>query len=155
MDLDLIPHMVFARHLIDAAFGRSVRNQHPGLREGAWRPDIEKRAATARSHPEARILPVPAAIQVGSGGVRVVVNTGAAAIEIRSAVAAQKAHVVHQRVATGHPLHPDGAWIDAVGIDTDPDHDVGAALGRFDHGLGTADALKGPVRSSRSIWVAL
>ena len=118
-------------------------DQHARLRERARRPDIEERAAAAIRHPQAGILPVPTPIEVRVGGVRVVVRILAAAFDLRSAVAAQEAHVVHHRRGAGHPLRGDGARVDAAGVESDADDDVAAAFGRLDHRLGSADALEG------------
>ena len=89
-------------------------------------------------------------LQVGIGGVRVVVNQlpvvgsiGGGVIRIDGAVAAEEAHVVHHGIRAGHPLGGDGARIDAVGVEADAGDDVGSALGRFEQRLGTADALEG------------
>ena len=95
--LDFVANVVLARHLVDAPLGGSVGHQHAGLCERAGRPDVEECAAAAIRDPEAGILPVPAAIEVGVGGVRVVVRILTAALDARGAVPAQEAHVVHHR----------------------------------------------------------
>ena len=79
---------------------------------------------------------------------RVVVDILARAVDLRGAVAAQKADVVHHRILARHPLQRDRSCVDAVGVDTDSREDVGAALRRLDDGLRRPDALEGssPVR---------
>ena len=138
---------MFAGHLVDAPLGGGVGDQHAGLREGAGRPDVEESAAAAGGHPQAGILAVPAAGEVGIGGVGVVVGVLAGAVEFVGAVAAKEADVVHHGILAGHPFGGHGARVDSVGVEPDADHDVGAAFGRLDERLGSADALKrrGPV----------
>ena len=41
-----------------------------------------------------------------------------------------------------HPLGGDGAWIDAVGVEANPGHDVRATLRRLEQRFGFAYALK-------------
>ena len=67
------------------------------------------------------ILAIPAAFEVGVGGVRVVVDAPIAragfwigirsCVEVSSSVAAEEAHIVDERVCAGHPLERDGAGL--------------------------------------------
>src|ERR1700757_1196286 len=69
-----VADVVLAGKFVDSAAGGSVRNVEAGLGKSAGRPDVDECAATAVGDPEAWILGVPAAVDVGIGGVRVVVN---------------------------------------------------------------------------------
>ena len=141
VQLHLIANVVFARKLVDPALGRGVRDQHPGLRERARRPDVGEGSAAAVGHPQARILTVPPAVEIGIGRMRVVVDRRHAGH--RRAVPAQKTNIVHQRVLARHPLRAHGAAIDAVGVETDSGHDVRAALRSLQQRLRRARPLKG------------
>ena len=101
-----------------------VGDVEAGLGEAAWRPDVGEGAAAAVGDPEAGILAVPAAIDVGVGSVGVVVDGCEGDAGIVSAVAAEEADVVHQRVFAGHPLRADCAGVDAVGVEADAGDDV-------------------------------
>src|SRR6266481_7601212 len=68
-----VADVVFAGEFVDAAAGGSVRNVDACLGKSAGRPDVDERAATTIGYPKAGILGVPAAIDIGIGGVRVVV----------------------------------------------------------------------------------
>src|ERR1019366_2423743 len=86
-DLDFVADVVLAGHLVNAAFGLRVRDQHPGLGEGGGRPKIEERAAAPIDNPEAGVLAVPTAIGVGGGGVGGVIGVLARAVGLGRAVA--------------------------------------------------------------------
>ncbi len=86
---------------------------------------------------------VPAAMDVGIGGVGVVVGIDARAVGSVGAVAAEEAHVIHERVGTGLPECADSAVVDAVGVKADAGDDVVAAAGRFKQRHGRAGALEG------------
>ena len=82
-------------------------------------------------------------MDVGIGGVGVVVGVDARAIGSIGAVTAEEAHVVHQRVGAGLPERTDRAVVDAVGVEADAGDDVVAAFGRFNQRHGRAGALEG------------
>jgi hypothetical protein len=86
-------------------------------------------------NPKAGVLTFPSFAQVGVGGVVVVVGIGAAA------VAAEKAHIIDQRLLAGLPEDGDGARVDSAGEDADAAQDVVASGRGEDHGLGCADAF--------------
>ena len=140
--LHFVANVVFARHLVNAPLGGSVGHQHPRLCERAGRPDVEECAAAPVCDPEARILPVPAAIEIRVGRVRVVVRILTPALDARGAVTAQEAYVVHHRSGAGHPFRGHCPGVDAAGVEPDPDEYVAATLWRLDHRLGRAYCLE-------------
>ena len=94
-------------------------------------------------HPQARVLAVPAAVEVGVGRVGVVVRVLAPAVRPGRPVAAEEAHVVHHRRCAGHPLRGHRPRVDAVRVEPDADHDRRAALRRLEERLRRPDALEG------------
>src|SRR5580698_10209547 len=68
----LVANVMFARKLVDSSFCGSIRDVQAGLCEGAGRPEADERAST--SDPQAGVLSVPAAIQIGIGGVGIVID---------------------------------------------------------------------------------
>src|ERR1019366_2602432 len=144
---DLVAHVMLARHLVHASLGGGIGDKHARLREGAGGPDVDEPAAPTVGHPQAGILPIPAAVEVGVGSVVIVVDIFAAAVDFGSAVAAQEAHVIHHGILACHPFQRDSPGVDAVGVDADSRKDVGVPLGRLDDRYGTAGALEsgGPV----------
>ena len=143
LELDLVADVVLARELVDAPAGLGVRHPQPRLREGTRGPEVEERAAATVRDPQARVLAVPAAREVGIGRVRVVVRVLALAVEPVRPVAAQEADVVHHRARTRHPPGRHRAGVDAVRVEPDADHDRGPVLRRLEQRLGRAGSLEG------------
>ena len=135
-------HMVLTRHLVNASFGRRVGYKHTSLGEGARRPDVKESAAASVRYPEARILAVPASVDVGIGGVCVVIRILARAVGLARSVPAEKPNIVHHRRSACHPLHRECARVDAIRVETNTKQDVRAALRSFDQRFWSADALK-------------
>ena len=73
-DLDLVVDVMLARHLVNAASGLGVRDEHAGLSERRGGPNIQKRAAASIGDPKAGVLTVPAAIGIGVGRMVAVVG---------------------------------------------------------------------------------
>jgi hypothetical protein len=73
---------------------------------------------------------VPAAIDIGIRGVRVVVGIYARSIQRIGAVAAEKAHIVHQGIRVGHPQSADSTAVDTVGVEADAGDNIVAAMRR-------------------------
>ena len=141
--------VMLAGEFVNAPAGRCVGDVQASLRKRAGSPDVKESSAAAVGDPEAGILAVPAALDVGVRSVVVIVDLlpdFAAFVErgvrIDGAVTAKEAHVVEQGIFAGHPLCGNGARIDAVGVETDSGDDVCAALGRFEQRLGSADTLE-------------
>src|SRR5713226_8409197 len=137
--LDFVAHMVLTRHLVNASFGRRVRYKHTGLGEGARRPDVKESAAATVRYPEARILAVPASVEVG---VRVVVRILARTVGLARSVPAEKPNIINHRRGTCRPLHRDCAGVDAIRVEANTKQDIRAALRSFDQRSWSADALK-------------
>src|SRR5258708_11529707 len=97
--------MVLTRHLVNASFGRRVGYKHAGLGEGARRPDVKESAAPTVRYPEARILAVPAPVEVGVRSVRVVVRILARTVGLARSGPAEKANITHPPRSTSHPPH--------------------------------------------------
>src|SRR5258708_20159808 len=129
--LDFVAHMVLTRHLVNASFGRSVGYKHAGLGEGARRPDVKESAAATVRYPEARILAVPASVEVGVRGVRVGVRIFARTVGLSRSVPAQKPNIINYRPCTFHPLHPDFAGGDAIRVNANAKPDILAAPPSF------------------------
>jgi len=91
--LDFVAHMVLTRHLVNASFGRRVGYKHAGLGEGARRPDVKESAAATVRYPKARILAVPASVEVGVRSVRVVVRILARTVGLARTVPTEKPNV--------------------------------------------------------------
>src|SRR5947209_7142693 len=106
------------------------------------RPDVKESAPASVRYPEARILAVPAPVEVGIGGVCVVIRILARAVRLARAMPAEKPNIVHHRRGTCHPLDRDCPWVDAVRIETNTEQDIRAALRGFDQRFRSADALK-------------
>ena len=134
--------MVLTRHLVNASFGRRVGYKHAGLGEGARRPDVKESAAATVRYPEARILAIPASVEVGVRGVRVVVRILARTVGLARSVPAEKPNIIHHRRGTCHPLHRDCAGVDAIRVEANTKQDIRAALRSFDQRFWSADALK-------------
>src|SRR5581483_1710257 len=80
IELDLVPHVVFVRKLVNVTGRLGVGNVKSRLSEGIRSPDIGECAAASIDHPNARVLPVPTLVQIGISGVVVVVRIRAAAV---------------------------------------------------------------------------
>src|ERR1700761_3355454 len=135
IELDFVAHMVLGRKLVDVARRLRIRYNKSRLREGVRCPDISERATAAIRNPEARILRIPALAQVGVGRVVVVVGVRPPAL------AAEKTHVVHERVFAGLPPQSHRTRIDAPRKDTDAAHKVRSALWCKKDGFGRAHPL--------------
>ena len=140
-DLDFVADMMLAGHLVNAAFGLGVGDEHAGLGEGGRGPEIQERAAAAIGDPKAGILAVPAAVGLRIGGVVVVVRVFARAVGLGRAVAAEEADIVHHRAGARLPQGGDRARVGAAGVEAEADEDIAPAFGRFDQGFGRAYAL--------------
>ncbi len=112
-----------------------VGDNKASLREGVRRPDVGECASAAVRDPEARILAVPAFVQIGVGGVVVVVGVRSAA------VAAKKAHIINERIGARLPEQRNGAGIDSTGEDADAADDVRSARRREDDRFGRTNTL--------------
>ena len=99
---------------------------------------------------------VPAAIDVGVGGVGVVVGIDARAVGGVGAVTAEEAHVDHERVGAGLPQSADRAIVDAVGVEAEAGDDVhGRPVDVSSSGTGAPGPWKAAVPSSMSNCVML
>ncbi len=103
MQDDFIANVVLARQLVNPSCRGSVGNVEARLGERAGCPDVNKGSTTTVGHPQAWILPVPAALYVGIGGVIIVIDLlpnfaiflhGCA--RLNGAVPTKEAHIVHE-----------------------------------------------------------
>src|SRR5256885_7477261 len=98
--------MVLTRHLVNASFGRRVGYKHTGLGEGARRPDVEECAAASVRYPEARILAVPASVDVGIGGGCGVFRVLPGAVGLARFVPPPKPNIVYPPAVARPPPYP-------------------------------------------------
>src|ERR1700730_13938580 len=140
---------MFAGKFVDSPACRGVGDVKAGLSKRAGRPNVDESTATAIGDPQAGILAVPAPVDVGISGVRIVVNLlpnfasllGSGA-RFDGTVTTEEADVVDHRIAASHPLCGHRTRINAIGVETDASDDVRAALGRLQQRLGAAHSLE-------------
>src|SRR5260370_26793898 len=133
---------MFARQFVNASLSGSVGYEHTGLSKGARSPDVEERAATAVGNPKTGVLSIPTPVEIGIGAVGVVIRVLTGSIRLSSAVSTQEAYVVHQGILASHPFGRHGPGVNPIGVQPNPDHDVGSSPRSYDQRLGRADTLK-------------
>src|SRR5260370_40279659 len=133
---------MFARQFVNASLSGSVGYEHTGLSKGAGSPDVEERSATAVGNPKTGILPIPTPVEIGIGGVGVVIRVLTGSIKLSSTVSAQEAYVVHQGILASHPFGRHGPGVNPICVYPNPDHDVGSSPWSFDQRLWRSDTLQ-------------